>query len=325
MRHRALQITAENDEVARGLIDRFTGFFRDMHAGRRSGPLTKMIVANVLIDEEPTMVDEYLELFDKCCNTFAWAGKVSPPPEEWAMITPSPGGNEAGDAQPNGPGASPLQPSASGIADISTAAEAQEVGTVSGSSSARRGNRTAAPSQRPTRGKREWLAMAKRLVPEGRGSYALWFTCCNIAIIISVFAYMAGDYAMWVKENRGSFLADDSIPANTDADAEVRPLHCHPHSPERAPQHINMLLTRYLPVLLRISVSDPSRLPHSHDLFHAKRNMARCEATSRWVHSTAAAASMLLLSAQSRLASVPSPPSLPQHPSPPCCCCRISS
>lgn len=219
-RPRTLQITAENDEVANGLLERFTGFFRDMHEGRRAAPLTKLIVANVLIDEEPTMVDEYLELFDKCCNTFAWAGKLSPPPEDLAMITPSAGTGL--DAQPSAAGLpSQLQPSASGIEDISTAAEAQEVGTVSGSTSARRGNRTG--SSRPTHGKREWLAMAKRLVPEGRGSYALWFTSCNIAIIISVFAYMAGDYAMWVKENRGSFLADESIPANTDTYAEVRP------------------------------------------------------------------------------------------------------
>lgn len=168
------------------------------------------------------MVDEYLELFDKCCNTFAWAGKVSPAPEDMAMFAPAPDGNPALVAQPSSMGSpSPLQPSHSGIADISTAAQAHDVGTVSGSASARRGNQESEASQRRQHGKREWLAMAKRLVPEGRGSYALWFTSCNIAIIIAVFAYMAGDYAMWVKENRSSFLADSSIPANRDTDAEV--------------------------------------------------------------------------------------------------------
>ena len=50
-------------------------------------------------------------------------------------------------------------------------------------------------------GKLEWQAIAKKLVPEGRASYALWFTTCNIALIIGVFAYMAGDYAQWVREN----------------------------------------------------------------------------------------------------------------------------
>lgn len=200
-----------------------------MQEGRRPAPLTKLIVANVLIDEEPTMVEEYMELYDKCSHTFAWAGKISPAPEDLAMLTPTQAGNEAElDAHPSGTDMpSPLQPSISGLADIS-AAEAHDVGTVSGSASARRANRASSTRNRrqPTHGKREWLAMAKRLVPEGRGSYALWFTVGNIAVIISVFAYMAGDYAMWVKKNRSSFVGDDSIPANDDMDAEVRLRHC---------------------------------------------------------------------------------------------------
>lgn len=59
-------------------------------------------------------------------------------------------------------------------------------------------------------GKLEWQAIAKKLVPEGRSSYALWFTTCNIALIISIFAYMAGDYAQWLRENQAlSSQSDD--------------------------------------------------------------------------------------------------------------------
>lgn len=184
------------------------------------------------------MVEEYMELFDVCCNTYAWAGRISPIAEDMDMLSPTQADNGAQlDAHPSGTHMpSPLLQSVSGIEDISTAAEAQDVGAVSGSASARRAGRsdaTGRPRRQPTHGKREWIAMAKRLVPEGRGSYALWFTVGNIAVIVSVFAYMAGDYAMWVKKNRSAFLADESIPANTDTDAEVCPNDLLHDSPTR--------------------------------------------------------------------------------------------
>lgn len=199
----------------------------------------KHSVVNLLVDEEPTMIDEFMQLFESCCHTRAWAGL---PPMNQSTSTSiqnsmhSSSGEDhlaqlsnleaGGNVQPPA-----LQQSLSGIANISSAA-GQEVGTVGGTAkksrkkSRKSGSKTKGPS-----GKLEWQALAKRLVPEGRASYAIWFTVANIGIILAVFAYMAGDYATWVREHRFEFSTDATIPARSDQDAEVwlHSLTCWPY------------------------------------------------------------------------------------------------
>ena len=76
------------------------------------------------------------------------------------------------------------------------------------------------PTKIAPRGILEWQAIARRLVPEGSASYATWFTIANVAIILGVFAYMAGDYAMWMRENPNEVdgISSSLAPAPASAD-----------------------------------------------------------------------------------------------------------
>jgi hypothetical protein len=209
-----VQDAAASDEVAFLVIQEFTRSFRAFHEGRMSEADTKTQVTNLLHDEEPTMIDEFMQLFESCCHTRSWAGL---PPRQ-----PSSSTDDADlAAMENGIAtSSPLGPSLSGIVNISSAPE-HEVGTVAGSKSRSKSRKSS--KKKGPQGKLEWQALAKRLVPEGRASYAIWFTVTNIGIILAVFAYMAGGYATWVKEHRLEFSTDSSIPSRTDQDAEVCP------------------------------------------------------------------------------------------------------
>jgi hypothetical protein len=194
----------------------FTRFFRDFHEGTVSEQDTRTRAANLLLDEEPSMIDEFMQLFESCCHTRAWAA-----------LPPLCNSNSSGEdvqivSLTEGLQHAPLSPSLSGISHIGKAAESRDVGTVRGSRTKRSKSLKHSRKKRPE-GKLEWQALAKKLVPEGRASYAIWFTLCNTGIILAVFAYMAGDYAAWVREHRLDFSTDASIPSRSDADAEVRP------------------------------------------------------------------------------------------------------
>lgn len=207
-----VQDAAASDDVAFYIMQAFTRNFRAFHEGRMSEADTKSQVTNLLIDEEPTMIDEFMQLFESCCHTRSWAG-LAPLYHQSSVAEAHLADLEGGMAPP------PLAPSHSGITNISSAPK-HEVGTVAGAqrkSKSRRNSKKKGPE-----GKLEWQAIAKRLVPEGRASYAIWFTVANIGLILAIFAYMAGDYAVWVKEHRQEFSTDSSILSNSDEDAEVR-------------------------------------------------------------------------------------------------------
>jgi hypothetical protein len=210
-----VQDAAASDDVAFFVTQSFIRCFRAFHEGKISEPDAKTQVTNLLIDEEPSMIDEFMQLFESCCHTRAWAG-LPPLYHSSSSGEDIQFGSLGGGVQPP-----PLGPSMSGIADISTAA-GREVGTVGGGRTKRSKSGKKSKKKGPE-GKLEWQALAKKLVPEGRASYAIWFTVCNIGIILAVFAYMAGDFAMWVKEHRFEFSVDGSIPSRSDEDAEARP------------------------------------------------------------------------------------------------------
>ena len=212
-----MQDAAASDDVAWFVMQAFTRNFRLFHEGKLSEADTKSQAANLLIDEEPTMIDEFMQLFESCCHTRAWAGLPRLSHRTGSTSTSTEDVNLA-DAE-GGVARSPLAHSHSGIATISIA-PAHEVGTVAGSKKRSKGSRSSKRKKSPE-GKLEWQALAKRLVPEGRASYAIWFTIANIGLILAAFAYMAGDYAIWVKEHRAEFSTDSSIPSRSDEDAEV--------------------------------------------------------------------------------------------------------
>ena len=73
-----------------------------------------------------------------------------------------------------------------------------------GASPSRRTRRNSSSTARHGK-KKDWLSVAKTLVPYGRGAYAIWFTILNMVVIVGIYAYMTGDYAMWARRHPSDF------------------------------------------------------------------------------------------------------------------------
>ena len=127
MRVDCMQDAAASDDVAFFVMQSFTGNFRALQEGTLSESDTKTRVANLLIDEEPTMIDEFMQLFESCCRTRAWSGLPPSPPGTGSTSTEDVHLSEL----EGGIARTPLYHSHSGIGTISSA-PAHEVGTVAG-------------------------------------------------------------------------------------------------------------------------------------------------------------------------------------------------
>jgi hypothetical protein len=151
------------------------------------------------------MIEEFRSLFPACCMSDTWAGfgviddeqSVDNGTDRFFAASEALAEEGRAPAATSGP---PLPPAAS----------ASETGVGVGISSIARMGATTALFQRQNsvrEGKaKDWLTLSKTLVPYGRGSYAIWFTIINTSVIIGLFAYMAGDYALWVRSREGKFI-----------------------------------------------------------------------------------------------------------------------
>lgn len=182
---RGTQDSVGSDEEADALVTSFTSFFAEMRAGKRSSHTTRALVANFLTDESPTMLEKFVELWDTCRTTNAWAGLSLPVMDEDGLL-----------AAPES-----MLRSASSVRRGDTMVVLAEA-----TPSARQGSVRPRPRDERAERARDWQLWGRKLVPEGRGSYAIWFTIANLAVIIGIFAYMVGDYGMWIRQNEALFL-----------------------------------------------------------------------------------------------------------------------
>ena len=186
---------------------------RAFQDGRLSEDDTRAAVSNILVDVEPKMVEEFISVH---MSSFyrAWTAlpQESLPwlqqPEIDERISDLEGGLEL---PPE------IQRRASSQSSASTHVTKQKtIFPRTNRSTAARGSSEA--SNTASRGTVEWQAIARSLIPEGSASYATWFTIANVALIVGVFAYMAGDYAMWMKEHPEEMAGSTSSAAPAPAD-----------------------------------------------------------------------------------------------------------
>jgi hypothetical protein len=225
-----VQDAVGSDAEAREVLTDFTVLFASMREGRHTLNETRNLAVNLLNDVAPAAIEEFLTLFDACVMADAWAGLVnSETGEELNMCSDQfffaaseplageeqPGRGAEGDLE-EGRGASPSRAHMSETVRPSgrtngggrrAAALAADAGATACT--------LAGVGHKPEGKTKDWLHVAKALVPYGRGACAIWFTIINISVIIGVFAYMAGDYAMWVRTHHDFFL--DSSESGRDA------------------------------------------------------------------------------------------------------------
>lgn len=209
-----------SDEEASDVAEALSEQLRQFQEGRISEEATKAAVAHILVDVEPKMVEEFISVH---LSSFyrAWSAlpQESLPwlqqPEIDARIPDLEGGLEL---PPEIQRKDSSQSSSPVARQKGVFSKASRVGSNSKPKEAKKASRA---NGKGPRGSIEWQAIAKRLIPEGSASYATWFTITNVVLILGVFAYMAGDYAVWVKENQESIATSSAAPAPADPDVLV--------------------------------------------------------------------------------------------------------
>ena len=226
---RMQDIMGSEKEAAEALSE-FVAIFASYRCGHCPLHRARSLAVDLLNDCAPTMIEEFLSLCNACALSDAWSGVDSPREMEDALnlqneqllaaserLSSLPGA-EAGlppDLQMQmqeeaGPrsmrGGSPVRPSLTATPRRNRDPEA---GTLH--AGARRhshvggGDAASTAAGKPKHKVKDYLKSVKKLVPYGRGQYAMWFTICNLSLIVALFAYMCGDYAMWARAHKLTF------------------------------------------------------------------------------------------------------------------------
>lgn len=184
-----MQDAVGSDAEAQDALADFTDIFAAMREGRYSPNSARSLAVNVLNDVAPAVIDDFLAVADACIFSDAWAGVL--PSAESATNGAMLAASEGLDADMENGTAGPHRDGHTDAASIA--------------------NTLAVPPRAKAKPK-DWRSVSKSLVPYGRGTYAIWFTILNVCVIVGLFAYMAGDMAMWVRQNEDSFVRTSGEP-----------------------------------------------------------------------------------------------------------------
>jgi hypothetical protein len=203
----AMQDAVGSDDEAQEALSEFTALFAAYRYGHYSLAVTRNLAVNLLNDCAPTTIEEFLSLCAQCALSDVWAGVVSPGTAQQdlemasgqllaaSQLISGEGGLEAGAGRGVEGGRVSIAADAASRTGRSWRSRRESHAGVGGGGGPR------APKAK------DWLHIAKGLVPYGRGTYAVWFTIINMAVIVGLFAYMAGDYAMWAARHTSAFEA----------------------------------------------------------------------------------------------------------------------
>jgi hypothetical protein len=208
-----VQDAVGNDDDAQQTIMDFTSLFTSLREGQYTVHVVRNLAVELLNDAAPTMIEEFLSLFPSCIKSDTWAGfgvlndEQSYERGDHRLLAASEALAEEGRTPAVATGTAP----------------AASVGHCRNNS--RRGATTNLLQRQGSlrEGKaKDWLTLSKTLVPYGRGSYAIWFTIINTSVIVGLFAYMAGDYALWVHTHREKFIQSGSAETEEASVAEYK-------------------------------------------------------------------------------------------------------
>jgi hypothetical protein len=197
-----------------------TAQLRAFQEGRISQKHTKTALQKILVDVEPKLVEEFVSLHLNTCYS-PWSAL----PQESLSWLRQPEIEAHTQDLEQGLAWPPQELQRKGSSD-SSSSEGRRFSLFSCKSGSKAAKNRSRAIQKGIRSPIEWQAIARRLVPEGSASYATWFTLGNTALILAVFAYMAGDYIMWLKETRADIAPSDAELG--DPDVTVCPSRCAP-------------------------------------------------------------------------------------------------